>query len=214
MLLERERGLLVDLSRRLHSDRLVVGTAGNLSARAGELIAVTPSGVDYGALSADLICVVTLDGRPLEATLEPSRELPMHLAVYRTTGARAVVHTHSPYATALSTILSELPAVHYLIAELGGPVKVAPYATPGSEELAAEMVRALEGRSAVLLASHGALTIGESVEQAYSRSVTLEWLAALYHRARTLGDPAVLPDEEVNHLLHLVRSYGQTASEP
>jgi L-fuculose-phosphate aldolase len=209
MLLERERELLVRHAQRLRPDGLVVGTAGNLSARSGELVAVTPSGADYGSLTPDHVCVVALDGRSVEATLEPSRELPMHLAVYRATGAAGVVHTHSPYASALSTVVAELPPVHYLIAELGGAVRVAPYSTPGSEELAAGILRALDGRSAALLANHGAITIGKTIEQAYSRSVTLEWLAALYYRARLLDEPRVLAEAEVERLMEIVRTYGQ-----
>jgi L-fuculose-phosphate aldolase len=208
MVLASERALLVRYAQRLRSDGLVVGTAGNLSSRAGDLVAITPSGVDYDSLSPDSICVVELDGSPVDARCEPSRELPMHLAAYGALDTGAVVHTHSPSATALGTVVEELPAIHYLIAELGGPVRVAPYATPGSEELAAAMVRALAGRSAALLANHGALTVGETLEQAYSRAVTLEWLAALYLRARQLGSPSDLPADEVERLGELVRSYG------
>jgi L-fuculose-phosphate aldolase len=210
MLLASERALLVRYAQRMRSEGLVVGTAGNLSSRAGDLVAITPSGVDYGSLAPEMICVVELDGSPVDGRSEPSRELPMHLAAYHALDAGAVVHTHSPSATALATVVDELPAIHYLIADLGGPVRVAPYATPGGDELAAAMVRALAGRRAALLANHGAITVGDSVEQAYSRSVTLEWLAAVYLRARLLGDPSVLPDDEVERLRDVVQSYGAT----
>ena len=208
MLLASERAVLVRYAQRLRSDGLVVGTAGNLSSRAGDLVAITPSGVEYEELVPDSICVVGLDGGPVDARSEPSRELPMHLAAYRAADADAVVHTHSPYATALATVADELPAIHYLIADLGGPVRVAPYATPGSDELAAGIVRALAGRTGALLRNHGAITVGKSLQQAYSRAVTLEWLAALYLRARLLGEPSVLPDDELERLRELVQSYG------
>jgi L-fuculose-phosphate aldolase len=178
--------------------------------RCGELVAVTPSALDYDALEPDLICVVELDGSPVEGALGPTTELPMHLAVYQRTSAAAVVHTHSPYATVLATVVDVLPPIHYLIATLGGPVRVAPYATPGTEELADTIVGALDGRSGVLLQNHGALTTGESLEEAYSRSVTLEWLCALHYRATLFGEPRVLSDEELNGVAPLMESYGRS----
>lgn len=207
MLLAEERALVVRYARRLLADGLVAGTAGNLSLRAGDLLAITPSGVDYDALTPETIAVVAHDGAPVEAELAPSTELPMHLAVYRESGARAVVHTHPPYATAVASVLDQLPAVHYLVAELGAPVPVVEYAAPGSAELAAAIAAALRGRSGVLLRSHGALTIGDSLEQAYSRTVLLEWLAALYWRARLLGEPKLLPEGELARLADVMERY-------
>jgi L-fuculose-phosphate aldolase len=209
-MLEGERQQLVDQARRLRPDGLVVGASGNLSMRCGELVAVTPSALDYDALEPDLICVVELDGSPVEGALGPTTELPMHLAVYQRTSAAAVVHTHSPYATVLATVVDVLPPIHYLIATLGGPVRVAPYATPGTEELADTIVGALDGRSGVLLQNHGALTTGESLEEAYSRSVTLEWLCALHYRATLFGEPRVLSDEELNGVAPLMETYGRS----
>jgi len=206
MLLEVERALIVHHAGLLRPDGLVVGTAGNLSIRSDDLVAITPSSVDYDALDAGLICVVGLDGEIVEAARAPSSELPMHLAVYGATDAAAIVHTHAPYATTLATVVDELPAIHYMIAELGGPVRVAPYATFGSDELAASVMDALDGRSAVLLGNHGTLTIGDSLEQAYWRSVLLEWLAALYYRAMQLGEPRLLPGEEIDRVADRLRA--------
>ncbi len=197
MLLETERALIVHHAGLLRPDGLVVGTAGNLSVRTGDLVAITPSSVDYDVLDPGLICVVGLDGEIVEAERAPSSELPMHLAVYRATDAAAIVHTHAPHATTLATVVDELPAIHYMIAELGGPVRVAPYATFGTDELAGSVMDALHGRSAVLLGSHGTLTVGDSLEQAYWRSMLLEWLAALYFRATLLGEPRLLPTGEI-----------------
>lgn len=209
-MLERERQQLVDHARRLRPDGLVVGASGNLSMRCGELVAVTPSAVDYDALEPDLICVVELDGALVEGAFGPTSELPMHLAVYQRTSAAAVVHTHSPYATVLATVLDVLPPIHYLIATLGGPVRVAPYATPGTEELADTIVAALDGRSGVLLQNHGALTTGGSLEEAYSRSVTLEWLCALHYRATLFGEPRILSGEELDGVAPLMETYGRS----
>lgn len=195
----------------MRPDGLVVGTSGNLSLRSGEHVAITPSGLDYDELRPELVSVVDLDGAQVDSELAPSSELPMHLAVYERTDAGAVVHTHSPYATTLAVAGAELPAVHYLVAELGGPVRVAPYATFGTEELAANMTSGLEGRFATLLAHHGTITIGDTLERAYGRSVTLEWLCALYHRALAHGEPPTLPLDEVERVRELMAGYGQVA---
>lgn len=102
-----------------------------------------------------------------------------------------------------------VPPIHYLVAALGGPVPVAPYATPGTQELADAIASALDGRSGVLLQNHGALTIGQSLEEAYSRSVTLEWLCALYYRATLFGEPRLLSEEEMDRVTALMETYGR-----
>lgn len=199
MVLGPERRTVVQYAKRLRPDGLVVLTAGNISVRSGDLVAITPGSFDYDRLTPERICVVHLDGAVAEGRLAPSSELPMHLAVYRAAPeARAVVHTHAPYASALSTVVDELPALHYLIAQLGGPVRVAPYATFGSEELAESVANALEERTAALLRNHGTIAFGETLEEAYSRTVLLEWLSALYLRSSVLGEPRLLAAEEID----------------
>lgn len=196
MLLARERELVSRYARRLAADGLAVGTAGNLSVRAGDLVAVTPSALDYDELEPALVPVVDLDGARADGELPPSTEVPLHLALYHA-GAGAVVHTHSPAATALGTVTDELPAIHYLVADLGGPVRVAPYRQPATPELAEEAARAVEGRTAVLLGNHGAITLGDTLEKAYARAQLLEWLADVYLRARLVGEPRLLSDDEL-----------------
>lgn len=208
-LLLREREAVVAFARRLGPDGLAVGTSGNLSVRSGNRVAITPRGLAYDRLDTASVCIVTLGGEPVVGDLAPSTELPLHLAVYAATGAGAVVHTHSPYATVLAAVVEELPAVHYLVATLGGPVPVAPYATPGSPELAAHVARALAGRSAALLGSHGAVTTGGTLEEAYSRAVLLEWLCALYYRARLLGEPRLVDAGELARVGALLEHYLQ-----
>ena len=192
MLLADERRLIADHGRRMAADGLVVGTSGNLSIRAGDLLAVTPTGHAYDTLTAELVGVHRLDGTVVEARLAPTSELPVHQLIYASTDARAVVHTHSTAATVVSTLVEELPTIHYLLAVLGGPVRVAPYATFGSPELAANVLAALEGRSGALLANHGAVTYGDSLQAAYDRACYLEWVAEVWLRATALA-PAFTP---------------------
>lgn len=207
MRLEAERRELAAAARRLRPDGLAVGTAGNLSVRAGDVVAVTPSAVAYDRLAPADVCVVDLDGGVVDGDRTPTSELAMHLAVYRGSDAGAVVHTHPLYATAASTVLAELPAIHYTIADLGGPVPVVPYAPPGSRALAERVAAALAGRSAVLLANHGALTVGPTLGRAYARSVLLEWLAATFHHARQLGEPALLGEAELAEVARRLEGY-------
>lgn len=210
MLLRDERAQLVDYCHRMQADDLTVGTSGNLSVRSGQHIAITPSGVPYEDLTPEAICVIDVDGGRVDGGLEPSSEVPMHTSVYRATDATAVVHTHPLYCTALSVLLDEVPPVHYMIALLGGPVRVAPYARFGSAELAENSVRAMEGRYGALMQNHGATTYGDSLAKAYSRSVYLEWVCRLYHQARLLGQPNLLPREEIEDVATVLGGYGQT----
>jgi L-fuculose-phosphate aldolase len=143
--------------------------------------------------------VLELDGTLVDGEI-PSSEVPMHLTIYRSTDALAVVHTHSTYATTLGTIVDELPQIHYAIATLGGPIRVADYATFGTASLARNVVAALEGRTGVLLRNHGAITVGHTLDEAYARTLTLEWLCQIYYRARLLGDPAILSLEEIDRV--------------
>ena len=212
MLLEQERAQLVEYCRRMQADELTVGTSGNLSVRRGDHVAITPSGAAYEDLTPGSICVIDVDGQQVEGTLEPSSEVPMHTAVYRRTDAVAVVHTHPLYASALSVLIDELPPVHYMIALLGGPVRVAPYATYGSTELAENSVTAMDGRFGALLQNHGATTYGESLAKAYTRSVYLEWVCRMYHQACLLGQPHLLGEDEIARVAEKLEGYGQTVT--
>src|SRR3954449_13124638 len=134
---EGAREQVASTCRRLAAEGLVVGTAGNVSARAAELIAVSPTGAELSDLDAAAVTVVDAEGTVVDGRLQPTSELDLHLGVYRRYDAGAVIHTHAPMATALSTILDgELPCVHYAMLELGGTVRVARYETFGTPELA------------------------------------------------------------------------------
>jgi L-fuculose-phosphate aldolase len=215
MLLEGERQEIVAVCRRLVEDRLVVGTAGNVSVRVHELVAVTPSGVDYARLRPELVGVHRLDGTPVEAPLRPTSEMPLHLAIYAATGTAAIVHNHAVASTALSLVVDAIPTTHYYSALFGGQVQVAPYARFGTEQLARNVAVALSGRTAALMSNHGAITIGEDLGQAYERSVYLEWLCDVQLRAMSTGRPLkVLPPEEIAEVGIRIADYGQQVPPP
>ncbi|WP_219513715.1 class II aldolase/adducin family protein [Nonomuraea ceibae] len=176
---------------------LVIGTSGNLSVRDGDRVAVTPSGAALDRLTPDMCPVVDVEGFLLEGELQPSSETPMHLAIYETTDARAVVHTHSMFGTVVATTMTELPPVHYNALTLGGTVKVAPYATYGTPELAAGVREALAGKRAALMANHGGVTIGATLEEAFEAARLLEWLCEVYVRGLGVGRPAVLTEDQL-----------------
>jgi L-fuculose-phosphate aldolase len=206
---------LVDTARRTASEGLVVGTSGNVSVRVGDTVLVTPSGVPYDRLGPGDLCAVDLEGRRTAGSLKPTSELPMHLAAYRHTSARAVVHTHAVHATAVSTLVAELPAIHYMMAALGGPVRVAPYATYGSDELAAHMLEALEHRTACLLRNHGTIAYGDDLEQAYDRTAQLEWMCRVWLTASSLPgrEPTLIPADELRRVAEKLSGYGQRQPE-
>ncbi|MET7639029.1 class II aldolase/adducin family protein [Streptomyces sp. NPDC005438] len=202
---------LVHTARRTAEAGLVHGTSGNVSLRWGDTVLITPTGVPYERLDEDDPCAVDLDGQRVAGSLRPTSELPLHLALYRHTEARAVVHTHAVHATAVSTLVTELPALHYLCALLGGPVRVAPYATYGSQELADHMLDALRDRTGCLLAHHGTVVYGDTLDQAYDHTAQLEWMCQLWLLASSVPGraPAVLPDEEIARVVGKLRHYGQ-----
>lgn len=212
--LEAQRRAVVECCRRMVADGLVVGTSGNVSIRSGDRIAVSPTGMAYETMTAADVCVVDTGGRRVDGERAPTSELPMHLTAYRVTGAYAVVHTHSAAATAVSTLVDRLPAVHYIVAQFGGAVRVAPYATYGTEELAAAMATALDGRTGCLLQNHGTITVAATVEEAYAKAQYLEWLCDVWLRAKAAGEPKLLDDAEIDRVREKLKSYGQGESRP
>ncbi|MFJ9625582.1 class II aldolase/adducin family protein [Streptomyces sp. NPDC101181] len=202
---------VVSTARRSAAEGLVVGTSGNVSARVGDLVLVTPSGVPYDRLGPGDTVGVGLDGRQVVGDLRPTSELPLHLAVYRATDAAAVVHTHAVHATAVSTLLPEVPLVHYAAALLGGPVRTAAYARYGTPELADAMLAALRDRTGCLLANHGTVTYGDTLDQAYERTAQLEWLCRLWLTAASVPGhaPALLSEAQLGEVTEALKKYGQ-----
>ena len=212
MLLPDARAAIVTACQELSRAGLMVGTAGNVSVREGDLVAVSPSGLRYADLTPSLVGVHRLDGSPVEASLAPSSELPLHLAIYAARPeAGAVVHTHSAAATALSALVDEVPAVHYYVAMFGGPsVPVARYATYGTDELARNVVHALRDRTGCLMGNHGAVTVGPDLRTAQDKSTYLEWLCEVYLRASSAGTPRLLSAAEIGAVAVKMAGYGQT----
>jgi L-fuculose-phosphate aldolase len=201
--LETVRAEIADAGRELERARLVQGTSGNLSVRdpAGGTIAVTPSSVEYRRIHPADVLLVDGDGNLEEGSHPVSSELSMHLALYRRRpDVGAVVHTHSPWATTWAVLGQEIPAVHYVIASIGYVVRVAPYATFGTEALAGNVVSTLAADNAVLLASHGVVAVGADLRAALENAVRVEFLAELYWKATRIGDPAVLPPDEIDRV--------------
>jgi len=193
---------------------LVIGTSGNVSARTPDgAVLVTPSGLDYAAMEPEDIVLLDLDGAVLEGPFEPSVEWPMHTGIYRArpeTGG--IVHTHARYSTTLACLNWEIPPVHYMLAVLSdeGRVPLARYATYGTDELARNAIDALEGsHTACLLSNHGTIAVGESPDQAYSRTELLEEMAEVYYRARTAAVPVVLTPQQMSEVAAKIHDYGQ-----
>ncbi|MFJ7215009.1 class II aldolase/adducin family protein [Amycolatopsis sp. NPDC098790] len=211
LVLDDARRAVARASNGLAAEGLLIGTAGNVSVRAGEHVAVTATGVVLGTAGPSDVTVVDLDGGVVDGELAPTSELELHLGIYRRFGAGAVVHTHSPQATAVSLVLDELPCVHYQQLALGGAVRVAPFAVFGSAELAESTLAALEGKAAALLANHGAIVHGPTLEAAMDHALLLEWACGLYVRAATLGVPRALDDvqQEAVVTAAVQRGYGR-----
>ncbi|MFB7185167.1 class II aldolase/adducin family protein [Streptomyces sp. NPDC056230] len=202
---------VVATARRTAADGLVVGTSGNVSARVGGTVLVTPSGVPYDRLGPEDAVGVDLEGNQVLGELVPTSELPLHLAVYRNSDAAAVVHTHAVHATAVSTLVPEVPPVHYAAAMLGGTVRVAAYARYGTEELAENMLAALRDRTGCLLQNHGTVTHGATLEEAYDRTAQLEWLCRLWLAASSVPGrtPNLLSTAQLRDVREALKGYGQ-----
>lgn len=189
------RAAVADASRTLSEAGLLVGTAGNVSMRVGELAAVTATGAVLGELTPEQVTIVTLDGEIVEGDWAPTSETALHLGVLRHAPADqvgAVVHTHAPMATSLSLVLDEVPVVHYQQLLLGGALRVAPFHPFGSVELAHAVGAALDGRLAALMANHGAVALGRDLVHAVENALLTEWICDLYWHARAIGEPRAL----------------------
>ena len=190
------------------------GKSGNVSARwrdaACDGFLITPTGVPYHQTAPEQIVAMTLAGEA-RGSLLPSSEWRFHRDIYLArTDAQAIVHTHAPFATTLACMQRGIPPFHYMVAVAGGmDIRCAPYATFGTQELSDHAVKALVGRRACLLANHGMIAIGASLEQALALAVEVETLAEMYWRALQIGEPVPLSDTEMDVVLAKFATYGQ-----
>lgn len=187
------------------------GTSGNVSARCGDDMLVTPTGVPAARLTAEHMVLVRPDGSSPEGALKPSSEWRMHKGILdRRPDVGAVVHCHSRHATILACAGLQIPPMHYMVAVSGGSsVPVAPYATFGSEELAATVVEALDGRYAALMANHGQIVAAPNLDFALAITEEVEEQAAVYWGTLAIGGPNLLSEDEMSRILQRFRSYGQ-----
>lgn len=186
--------------------------SGNVSARNGDGLLITPSGLPYARMQPQDLIHLALDGSVLNGAGKPSSEWPFHVAIYRARPeAQAIVHTHSPRATALASTRRGIPAFHYMIALCGGAdIRCADYATFGSPELAENAVRALEGRKAVLLANHGVIALGQSLAGAHTIVAEVENLASQYLDILASGlEPVILDAAEMERVAARFAGYGK-----
>lgn len=212
MKLEKERIEIVEYGRKLVDSKLTKGTGGNLSIfnRTEQLMAISPSGIDYYQTKPEDVVVLNLKGEIIEGSRKPSSEVDLHRIFYqRRDDIDAMIHTHTMYATTIACLRWDLPAVHYVIAMAGKNVRCADYATFGSKELADNAFRAMENRRAVLLANHGLLTGAENLAKAFSITDEIEYVAELYYRTKAIGEPIILDDEEMKLMAEKFKIYGQ-----
>lgn len=212
MLLCSLRQEVVRLCRAMVDKGLTTGTGGNVSLidREASLVAASPSGLDYAVMEPCDVAVVDPAGRHVEGEYPPTSELGFHLALYNARpDIGAVVHTHSVHATTLACLGWELPAVHYLVGFAGNKVPLAPYATFGSPELAENVVRGMQGFDAVLMANHGLVVVGRDGYAALAAAEELELVARIYLLAKSVGDPVILDDGEMERVRRKFESYGR-----
>ncbi len=217
MLLQTEREEIVRFGKKLLATGLTSGTGGNLSIfnRREGLIAISPSGIEYDEMEPADVPVVDNCGTTVEGGRKPSSELGFHLSLYRKRpDINAVVHTHSAYATTMACLNWEIPAVHYLVAHSGRKVPLAPYATFGTAELAANVAEAIGDYNAVLLANHGLVTVGPNLATAFAVAGEIELVARIYYQTKCVGEPVIIPDGEMTRVIEKFATYGQKGGQP
>ena len=203
-MMEYEKEQVVRYGKKLIDRRLTTGSGGNISVcnREKNLIAISPSGLDYYETTPKDIVILDMDGNLVEGKHRPSSEAGMHLAFYKNRAdISGIVHTHSKFATAIACMGWELPAVHYLIGMAGHRVKCTGYATYGSDELAKKALETIGDSNAVLLANHGLIALGEDVDRAFSTAEHLEFVSEVYYLTKTLGTPNILSDEDMDEVM-------------
>ncbi len=210
--MKEEREKIVEYGKKLIESGLTKGTGGNLSIynREKQLMAISPSGIHYFQTKPEDVVVLNLKGEIVDGDKKPSSEREMHRIFYeKRDDIDAIIHTHTMYATTLSCLRWKLPAVHYILASAGKDIRCAEYATFGTDELADNAFKAMKDRKAVLLANHGLLAGSNNLEDALSITEDIEYCSELYYRAKSIGEPVILDDEEMDIMVDRFKSYGQ-----
>ena len=205
------RSTVIAACRELRRRGLTHGTSGNVSVRYGERqFFVSPSGMDYEALQADDVPLMDLEGRWF-GRRRPSSEWRFHRDIFKSRrDVAAIVHTHSPQATALACTGRGIPAFHYMVAVAGGrDVRCAPYHAFGTQELSDAALAALRDRKACLLGNHGVIATGADLPSAVALAGEVENLALQYCAALSLGEVRILDDAEMGRVVEKFRTYGQ-----
>jgi L-fuculose-phosphate aldolase len=205
------RAEIIAVTLALDAAGMVPNKSGNVSCRSGGGFAITPAGMPYCELKPADIVQLSLEGEPCATSLRPSSEWRMHAAIYRARpDVAAIVHTHSPNATALACAGRGIPAFHYMIALAGGEVRCTPYATFGTAELAESAVRGLEGRRACLLGNHGVMAAGTTLQRALAVAVEVENMAGEYLSLLAAGlQPNLLDEAEIRNVIDRFADYGR-----
>src|SRR3984957_6005166 len=204
-----KRQSIIDACLRMNSLGINQGTSGNISLRHEDGLLITPTGTPYETMQPEQIVFMRLDGT-VETNQRPSSEWRFHRDIIKARPeVNAVVHAHPPYSTILAIMGMAIPAVHYMIARAGGDtIRCAPYATFGTEELSQHAVAALEDRSACLLAHHGMIAVGPSLDRAMWLAVEVETLARQYHGCLQIGTPPLLSKAEIENVKGRMAGYG------
>lgn len=211
---------LLEVTSIIGAKAATFGTSGNASERDRtdpDFFWITPSGIPWDAVDAqNLVQMVSSSGTITAGTSRPSSEWRLHRQVYlQHAWVGGIVHLHSPYATVLSTLGEPIRAVHYQMARVGDEVPVIPYVTFGTEELAEKVRAAIQPTtSSVLLANHGLVAVGETVQEAWRAAEEVEWTAMIQYRASLLGKPQVLDHDQLESVRSAFRGYGQHAGRP
>lgn len=212
MIYKRERQEIIAYGNSLVTEQLTTGTGGNISLFIPEdkVMLISPSGIPYQEIQLADIVVLDLEGTVIDGSRKPSSEYDMHKIFYeKNPEVRAVVHTHSDYATSVACLQKEIPPLHYIIGSVGRSVRCCAYKTFGTQALAEEAYRVMGDNKGILLGNHGVLTVGSDLAEAFSIAKDIEFLAKLYVRSAALGEPVLLSEEELDVVVEKFKTYGQ-----
>lgn len=207
-----ERKQIVEYGKKLLEEKLTTGTGGNISIfiREDQVMLITPSGIPYPEITEKDIVLLNLDGEILEGNRKPSSEYDMHRIFYQHTDhVNSVVHTHSEYATVFACLHEEILPLHYIIGSVGNKIRCCEYKTFGTYELAEEVFNCIGNDKGLLLGNHGVIAVGEDLPSSFSVAKDIEFIAKLYYRARNIGNPVLLSEDDLEKVIEKFDTYGQ-----